>query len=164
MKILRLKHICFLIGCVWVGNFSVAAQTLSIIGEVKTPLTLSINDLKAMPQTQLKAKDRDGKEHEYGGVRLVDLFQKAGVTLGGELRGENLTKYVIARAADGYEVLFSLAEIDEEFSGRTILLVHTVDGQALPQGIGPFRLVVPDERRPARWIREIKTIEIRFAK
>ena len=86
------------------------------------------------------------------------------MTLGGELRGENLTKYVIARAADGYEVLFSLAEIDEEFSGRTILLAHTVDGQALPQGIGPFRLIVPDERRPARWIREIKTIEIRFAK
>jgi hypothetical protein len=71
---------------------------------------------------------------------------------------------MIVKAGDGYEVLFSLAEVDAEFSGRTILVADSVDGAPLPQGVGPFRLVIPDEKRPARWIRELKSIEIRFAK
>lgn len=140
------------------------AQTISVSGEVKTPLTLTASDLQALERTELTAKDRDGKEHRYAGVLLTTVLRKAGVTLGGELRGENLSKYVIAKAGDGYEVLFSLAEVDAEFSGRTILVADSVDGAPLAQGVGPFRLVIPDEKRPARWIRELKSLEIRFAK
>lgn len=140
------------------------AQTISVTGEVKTPLTLTASDLQALERTELTAKDRDGKEHRYAGVLFTTVLRKAGVTLGGELRGENLSKYVIAKAGDGYEVLFSLAEVDAEFSGRTILVADSVDGAPLAQGVGPFRLVIPDEKRPARWIRELKSLEIRFAK
>lgn len=143
---------------------SLFAQTISVTGEVKTPLTLTASDIQALERAEVTAKDRDGKEHRYAGVSLVAILRKAGVTLGGELRGENLSKYVIAKAGDGYEVLFSLAEVDAEFSGRTILVADSVDGAPLTQGVGPFRLVVPDEKRPARWIRELKSIEIRFAK
>ena len=140
------------------------AQTLSVTGEVKTPLMLTASDLHALERTEVTAKDRDGKEHRYAGVALTAILRKAGATLGGELRGENLSKYLIAKAGDGYEVLFSLAEVDAEFSGRIILVADSVDGTPLPQGVGPFRLVIPDEKRPARWIRELKSLEIRFAK
>ncbi|MFN8348146.1 MAG: molybdopterin-dependent oxidoreductase [Spirosomataceae bacterium] len=140
------------------------AQTVSVTGEVKTPLTLTAADLRSLERAEVTAKDRDGKEHRYTGVSLVTVLRKAGVTLGGELRGENLSKYVIAKAGDGYEVLFSLAEVDSDFSGRTVLVADSVDGAPLAQGVGPFRLVIPDEKRPARWIRELKSIEIRFAK
>jgi len=140
------------------------AQTLTISGEVAKPLTLQAADLKAMTHSTLTARDRDGKDHQYTGVPLVDLLKQAGVTLGGELRGENLTKYVLVKAADGYEVLFALPEIDPEFATRTIILADAVDGAPLPQGVGPYRLVVPGEKKPARWIREIKSIEVRFAR
>lgn len=121
------------------------AQTISVTGEVKTPLTLTASDLQALERTEVTAKDRDGKEHRYAGVPLTAILRKAGVTLGGELRGENLSKYIIAKAGDGYEVLFSLAEVDMDFSGRIILVADSVDGAPLPQGVGPFRLVIPDE-------------------
>ncbi len=141
------------------------AQTvLTISGEVTKPLTLQATDLKAMPHTDVTGKDRDGKEHRYSGVPLVDLLKQAGATLGGELRGENLMKYVVVRAIDGYEVLFTLPEIDPEYATRTILLADSVDGMPLPAGVGPYRVVVPGEKKPARWIREVKTIEVRFAK
>ncbi|MBD2704975.1 molybdopterin-dependent oxidoreductase [Spirosoma sp. BT702] len=140
------------------------AQALTISGEVSKPLTLQSADLKAMTHTDVTAKDRDGKDHTYSGVPLVDLLKQAGATLGSELRGENLTKYVVIKAIDGYEIVFALAEIDPEFATRTIILADTVDGGPLAQGVGPYRVVVPGEKKPARWIREVKSIDVRFAK
>jgi DMSO/TMAO reductase YedYZ molybdopterin-dependent catalytic subunit len=140
------------------------AQTLTISGEVTKPLTLQAADLKAMLHTTVTAKDRDGKEHSYAGIPLVDLLKQAGASVGGELRGENLAKYVIVKAADNYEVLFALPELDPEFATRTIILADSVDGAALASGTGPYRVVVPGEKKPARWIREVKSIEVRFAK
>lgn len=139
------------------------AQTITLAGDVTKPATLQPADLKAMAHTDVKATDRDGKEHTYAGVPLADLLKRAGATLGSELRGENLTKYVIVKAADGYEVLFALPEIDPEFATRTIILADSVDGTPLAQGVGPYRMVVPGEKKPARWIREVRSIEVRFA-
>ncbi len=141
------------------------AQTvLTISGEVTKPLTLQAADLKAMPHIEVTAKDRDGKEHTYSGIPLSELLKQAGATLGGELRGENLTKYVVVKAIDGYEIVFALPEIDPDFATRTVILADAVDGAPLAQGVGPYRVVVPGEKKPARWIREVKSIEVRFAK
>lgn len=156
----------FLIFCITLLGVSNAtyAQTLTVSGEVTTPLTLQAADLSAMPHVDLTAKERDGKEHRYRGIPLIELLRKAGATTGPDLRGENLTKYVLVRAIDGYEVVFALAELDPEFAMRTVLLADQVDGAPLPTGTGPYRVVVPDEKKPARWIREVKAIEVRFAK
>jgi DMSO/TMAO reductase YedYZ molybdopterin-dependent catalytic subunit len=140
------------------------AQTVTVSGEVTKPLTLQPADIKAMPHTVVTAADRDGKEHTYAGVPLIDLLRQAGASVGRELKGENLTKYVTVKAIDGYEVVFALAELDPDFSTRTILLADSVDGAPLAAGTGPYRVVVPGEKKPARWIREVKAIEVKFAK
>ncbi len=148
-------------------TFSLFAQntaTLSISGEVATPLELKIADLASFKQLSHKVKDRDGKEHEFSGVALIDILEKAGVTIGSKLRGENLAKYLLISAADGYEVLYSLAEIDPDFTDQVILLATTKDGQALANGEGPFRIIAPNEKKAARWIREVRSMKIGFAK
>lgn len=146
-------------------TLTASAQTvLKVSGEVATPLSLQAADLAALPHVQIQAADRDGKTHTYDGVPVFEILKKAGVTLGGQLRGENLVKYALVRAADGYEVLFALPEFDPEFTARTILLADKVDGASLPAGAGPYRFVVPGEKKPARWIREVREIEIKFAK
>ena len=136
----------------------------TVEGEVLRPLKFTLDELAKLEQAEVKTKDKDGREHIFRGVRLVDILVSAGVTLGKELRGENLTKYVLIRAVDGYEVIFSLPEIDPEFTGQTILLVYQVDGNPLPKGDGPFRIVAPADKRPARWIRELTTIKVAFSK
>ncbi|GAB2546916.1 hypothetical protein GCM10027085_42690 [Spirosoma aerophilum] len=142
---------------------SQAQTVLTVSGEVTKPLTLQAADLKAMAHIEVTGKDRDGKEHQYAGILVVDLLKQAGATVGGELRGENLTKYVIVKAIDGYEVLFALPELDTEFASRSIILADSVDGSPLGAGVGPYRIVVPGEKKPARWIRQVKAIEVRFA-
>ncbi len=138
--------------------------SFTVEGEVLRPLKLTLDELSKMKQTEVKAKDREGNEHTFKGVRLVDLLDSAGVTLGRELRGENLAKYVLVKAVDGYEVIFSLPEVDPEFTGQTIILAYQVDGNPLPKGEGPFRLVVPNDKRPARWIRELTSIKVLYSK
>jgi len=109
-------------------------------------------------------KDKDGNEHAYTGVLLADLLQKAGTTMGKDLKGKNLTKFISVEASDGYQVVFALAELDKDFTDRTIILANMMDGKPLPTGDGPFRIIVQDEKKPARCIKQVTAIKVQFAK
>jgi len=145
-------------------SFAQNASSVSVNGEVLTPLILKKEDFATYKQLSHKTKDKEGKEHEYKGVALVEVLEKAGVTLGGKLRGENLVKVVVVQAADGYEVVYSLPELDPEFSNNVVLLVAEKDGGPLPPGEGAFRLIAPQDKKQARWIREVRSIKVVFVK
>jgi hypothetical protein len=49
-----------------------------------------------------------------------------------------------------YRVVFALAELDPGYTDRVILLADRADGQPLDSKTGPFRIVVPGEKRMAR--------------
>jgi DMSO/TMAO reductase YedYZ molybdopterin-dependent catalytic subunit len=140
------------------------SASVKISGEVTTPLTINDDDLHKFTQTTVTRKDHDGKEHTYSGVILADLLKKAGATLGADLKGKNLIKYILVTAADNYQVVFALAELDKAFTDRTIILADQVDGKPLPAGEGPFRIIVQDEKKPARCIREVVSIQVLSAK
>lgn len=140
------------------------SPSIRITGEVTRPLTLQSADLAKMKRTTVSLKDRDGAGHDYTGVPISELLDQAGVTTGKQLRGENLSKYMLVKCADGYQVLFSLAELDSSFTDRTIILADSMEGRPLPAGKGPFRLVVPGEKKPARSSFQVVEIVVRFAK
>ena len=137
---------------------------ITVEGEVAKKLKLTTKDLATFPSTEVMAKDKDGGEHRFSGTLLSVILDSAGVTLGKQLRGENLSKYVLIEAVDGYEVVYSLAEIDPEFTSNKVLLTTHVDGNPLPKGEGPFRLVAPQDKRSSRWIREISSIKVLVSK
>ena len=137
---------------------------IKVEGEVTHPLELGPADLAKMRRVEVRSAEHDGKEHLYSGVPLSDILQQAGVTMGPQLRGKNMAKYLLVKAADGYEVLFSLPELDSTFSSRVIILADQVDGSPLPANRGPFRIVVPGEKKPARWIWQVTNLVVRFAK
>jgi DMSO/TMAO reductase YedYZ molybdopterin-dependent catalytic subunit len=113
-----------------------SAPSLAVEGEVVKPLKLGMSDLSDLKQAEVNATDHSGQQRVYKGVALFDILTAAGVTLGSQLRGKNLLKYVEVRAADGYEVIFALPEIDPEFTAQTILLAYEIDGKPIPKGEG----------------------------
>jgi DMSO/TMAO reductase YedYZ molybdopterin-dependent catalytic subunit len=130
-------------------------------GAVTTPLTVTVEDLKKMPRKTLRVENAHAKRTEvYEGVPLEALLQKAGVPQGEQLRGPAMTTYVLAEAADNYRVVFSLAELDSGFLDSEVLLADTMDGAPLAPDQGPFKLVAPHEKRPARWVKMIKSITV----
>ena len=138
--------------------------TVKVTGEVLRSLTVDEAELKKFDQTTVTRKDRDGKDHTYTGVILSTILQKAGVTLGPDLKGENLTKYLLVEASDGYQVVFALPELDKGYADRIIILADQVDGKPLLPADGPFRIIVTDEKKPARCIKQVTSLKILFAK
>jgi DMSO/TMAO reductase YedYZ molybdopterin-dependent catalytic subunit len=117
--------------------------------------------LAILPHQDVKAYDAHEKmEHVYSGVPVRDLLARDGVVFGEKLRGKSLRLVVIAHCRDHYDIVFALAEFDDAFNARTILLVDRQDGQPLPDGQGPLRLVVPGDKRPARWARMVTSLEV----
>jgi len=134
---------------------------LKIGGAVSTPITLTVADLKNMPRTTLHVTNpHENKSETYEGVLLEELLHRAGVLQGEQLRGKKMTSYVIAEAEDGYKVVFALAELDSGITNSEVLVADTVDGAPIDPKRGPFRLVVPHDKRPARWVRMLKSITV----
>ncbi len=144
--------------------FSQTPFKLKISGEVKTPLQLTLQDVSAMPHTTVLLKDRNGNPRSFRGVPLSFILSGAGVTMGRELRGENLSKYVLAKCADGYKVLFSLAELDSSFTDKKIILADSMDSQPLPEAKGPFRIVAEGEKKPARSCFQVVELIVAYGK
>jgi len=144
-----------------IAQTSPATAQLKIGGAVATPLTLTVADLKTMPRTTLHVTNTHEKKTEtYEGVLLEELLRRAGASQGEKLRGPLMTSYVIAEAEDGYRVVFALAELDSAFLDSQVLVADTVDGAPTGPKQGPFRLVAPHEKRPARWVRMLKSITV----
>lgn len=89
------------------------------------------------------------------GVWLRDLVAAAGVPAGETVKGPALVVQVMAVAADGYRVGFSLGEIDAKLGKAPILVADACDGKPLAAADGPLRLVVEGEERAARSVRQL---------
>src|SRR5262245_39785089 len=132
-------------------------------GDIERPQQWTLDDLATLPRREVRARDRDGTEATFAGVALVDLLRAAGVPLGTELRGSHMVLYLLVEAADDYRVVFALPELDPAFTERVILLADHRDGQTLAAAEGPLRLVIPDEKRHARWVRQVRSCTVRRA-
>ena len=137
-----------------------APTILKVMGDVRTPLSLSPDDLTTMPRARVEVRDEDGRDVKYEGVLAGEILRRAGATLGTELRGNAMATYVRAIASDGYEVVFSLAELDPAFTGSEIIVADTIDGKPLFAYQGPLRIVAPKDTRPARSVRMLERLEV----
>ncbi len=135
------------------------APSIQVTGAVTKPLTLTAADLAKMPRATVKTKS-DGLEVSYEGVWLHEILKAAGVPSGTDLRGKALASYVTAEAKDGYQAVFSLAELDPVFTENQVLLADSADGKPLVGAQGPFRLVAPKDKRGARSVRMLTRLDV----
>ena len=79
------------------------------------------------------------------------------------MRGKRLASYLLVEAADGYRVVIALPELDPAFTDKQVVLAFLKDGKPLDDKEGPYRIVIPDEKRMARWVRQVTTLKIEDA-
>src|ERR1043166_3586489 len=112
-------------------------------------------DLAGLPRRSIRATDETGKESLFEGVLVGEVLKSAGVKFGKELSGKALTNYLLVEAVDGYRVVFALPELDPAFTDAIVLLADHRDGKAMSDRDGKLRLIVPHEKRHARWVRQV---------
>jgi hypothetical protein len=119
--------------------------------------------LQSLPHQTATIFDQHTNANEtYSGVPLMDLLAKLGVPHGKDLHGKALADYVVATGADGYKSVLALGEVDPEFHPGQVLVCDAMDGKPLGAA-GPFRLVVTEDKRPARSVRNLISIEVKTA-
>lgn len=158
-------RITLLISCL---SFLLLVQTraqskstdLLIKGPDGKSVRLTAGEVNKLLRVEHRGKEHDGQEHTYAGVPLAALLKQAGAPLGGQLRGKALANYLLVSAADGYKVVFALPELDSAFTKQVIFLADRRDGQPLSAEQGPYRIVVPQETRQARWVRQVTALTI----
>ncbi|MBS1795477.1 MAG: molybdopterin-binding protein [Acidobacteria bacterium] len=149
--------------------FSIAAQTaaktesvLRVEVEGGKTLELKTADLAKFARRDVRAKGHDEKESVYSGYNLADLMLAAGAKIGkDELKGREMGAYLVVEAADGYRATFSIAEFAPEFSDKVILLADTRDGKPLDSKEGPWQMIVPDDKKHGRWVRQVTALKLK---
>ena len=141
-----------------------SAPALTIDGEVAKPMKLSLADIAKLPHKTVQAKGHDGKVNTYEGVPLFDLLTSAGVPSGEQMRGPNLSLFLLVSGADNYHAVFALQELDPAYTDKVVILADKIDGRPFAPEQGPLRIVVPDEKRQSRWVRQVITLTIMRAK
>jgi len=137
-----LKIIC--LGCLISFGVSVFGQapatthSFVISGEVRSPLTVGVDDLKKFPEVSIgdlvitnhlgeKKSDATGLK----GILLKQILQTA------ELKSENpkvlSTFYFVLRASDGYQVVYSWNELFNTVVGETVYVITEKNGKTLAQ-------------------------------
>ena len=147
------------VGCLLLCGLAVRAQNLQVIDSEGHATSVTAAQIAKLPRVTVEVKDHDSPA-KFEGVPLSTLLTSAGVQGIGKMKGAWLTQGLLIEASDGYKVLFALAELDPDFATREIIVADTRDGKPLDAKEGPFRVVAPGDKRPARWIRQVTILRV----
>jgi len=108
-----------------------------------------------------------GEKRTVTGVPLDRVLERFGWTAGpmgkevpkAEKRA-GYRKVVVATARDGFQAVFSCAEIAEGMGATRALVAWAIDGKPLPPDMGPLRLVVLTDGEPARSIYQLESLKV----
>jgi hypothetical protein len=138
---------------------AIPSTSLTITYEGKT-VALSPSELAALPHTTVTVFNAHSKVNEtYSGVPLTTLLSKLDVPQGEKVRGALFMTGIITEGTDGYKVLYSLAEVDPIIHTGQVLVADTLNGKPIAAD-GTFKLVSTEEKRPARWVRNLDKISV----
>jgi len=102
---------------------------------------------------------RDATSRRYTGCPLRDLIRQAEPT---EARPRDLRKsYFLVTATDGYQVVFSWAELFLTPLGDDVVVAYRRDGRPLSDDEGPLALVSAMDTSAARHVKNLQSVELR---
>lgn len=130
---------------------------IALLSIAATPVSTDL--LAGLPEQNV-ILEVHGKSQSCRGPALADVVARMGAPKGKDVRGDALRWTVLAKARDGYQVRFSLGEIDALLGASEAIVATQCDGAPLSTQDGPFRLVFPGESRGARSMRQLESLTL----
>jgi len=154
----KVQHMRAIFLILVLAGVQASGQVVLRINDVPA-VTIAAADMAKLPRHTAVMEDH-GKQISYEGALLSDVLAHGGLDFGKGLRGKQLSSYVAALASDGYEVVYALAEFDPTIVNSEIIVADKREGQPLGANEGPFRIVVPHDKRPTRSLRMLQEIDV----
>ena len=123
-----------------------------VFGEVEHPITLTYEELQALPQTEMTIDIHCVTRWSRFDAQFTGVHWREIATL---VRPKPSAKFVIAHAEQGFTANSPLAAVEDE----NALIVYEADGEPLTPDHGwPVRLFVPTKYfwKSAKWLRGIE--------
>lgn len=141
--------------------------TLTVDGQVLNPLSLTVESLQTQFSSQtLEASSLSGEEtlsSSYTGVSLWQIISAAQPNTNEDVPNDQLSFFIVVTGSDGYQLVFSWAELDPAYNGELVLLAYQENGAAIADAEGAIRLVVPGDTHAGRYVRGVVNISLRDA-
>lgn len=119
--------------------------------------------LGPLPHVTLTVFNEHAKVNQtYSGVPLIELLKPLGVPE--KPKGKEFRLYLEAEGSDGYEAVYSVAEVTPDVHDATVMVADALDGKPLAPDSGPLQLVASGEKSPERWVRGLVAIRVQEAK
>jgi hypothetical protein len=134
-------------------------QQLTIQTDSGKRTVLTRSDIESLPHVKVTTHGSEISA-TFEGVALRAVLEKAGVEFGHSMRGKRLAACLLVEAADGYQAVIALPELDPDFTDKEVLLAYLQDGKPLDDKAGPYRIAIPEEKRLARWVRQVIKLKI----
>jgi DMSO/TMAO reductase YedYZ molybdopterin-dependent catalytic subunit len=138
-----------------VPQTDLATWDFKVFGEVDNPVTLSWDELQALPSKEIELDIHcvtrwSRFDARFRGVHWSELAELAGPKPSG--------RYVVAHAEQGFTANVPLRALEDE----NALIAYEADGEPLTPDHGwPLRLVIPSKYfwKSAKWLRGIELVE-----
>jgi hypothetical protein len=121
-------------------------------------LAIDPGQLADLPTRPVELWRKDQAAQTCSGPTVYAFLQSAGV-VPAEGKPDFLSAVVI-EARDGFSVLFSMGELDPVLRESVPVLATHCTGVPLDPDQGPVLLVVPDDRRRSRRIRQVTSVRL----
>jgi hypothetical protein len=134
-------------------------QQITVQSESGKQTVLARGEIEALPRLKVTTA-ASGVSTVFEGVSLRAALEKAGVGFGETLKGKRMASCLLVEAVDGYRVVIALPELDPAFSDKVFVLAFLKDGKPLDDKEGPYRIVIPEEKRMARSVKQVTVLKI----
>jgi hypothetical protein len=136
------------------------ALTVTVNGKTQT---FSTEEIAALPHETISVMNAHLKKTEsYSGVPLAALLEKMGLPFAKANEHALLQSYWIAEGTDGYRVVVSAYEALSAVHMDSVLVADSSDGKPL-EADGALKLVISGDKRPQRWIQNLKSLTLKTA-
>jgi hypothetical protein len=132
---------------------------LAVTGEVAHPKTYTRAELAALPASSVKIDatgDNGPLSGTFSGPLLLTLVQQAS-PIDAPGKKTHYRHVLMVTGRDGYAVALALGEIDTHLEGKTVIVALRQDAKDLAAP----RLVVPGDRRPPRFVKDVVGVEVK---
>jgi hypothetical protein len=146
---------------------TVVSDGVEITGDIERPGVVSLDALRALPAIDVPtklARSHGGvmrPARTFGGPRIWDMLDDAGIILNPDIHEHILRKVIIARSIDGYAVAIAAAELEPRFQNADVIAGISEGNTPLCPEDGNIRLTVGPDKSIARNLKALASLELR---
>jgi len=134
---------------------------LTVTGVSGKTKTLSPADLKALPHVTVSVMNvHSGKQESYSGVPVKELLAMVEPAKGEGPKVSGNMLVVVAGATDDFHVAITLCDTNPECRNGQAIVADVEDGEPIAKD-GAFKMILTEDKKPARWARNLESLTVK---